>query len=113
MHLPDLPPPEVAPQPCPAARWVIDTNVWFDLLLFADPRCHGLAHAIALGQCRPLASAACIAEFCAVLERPQWDALWSRRTGSALDRSALAHRMADIAEQIGRASCRERVSSPV
>ncbi len=62
-----------APDAGPIA--VIDTNVWLDLFVFADPRVRGLAHALAVGTA--LTAVRCCqtdAEIEAVLRRPRFAA---------------------------------------
>lgn len=69
--------PEVPPDPdigAPARRAVVDTNVWLDLLVFADPAAEPLGQALRAGRLRALRDAATEAELAAVLQRPQFAA---------------------------------------
>jgi len=59
-----------APALPPARRLVLDTNVWLDLLLFEDPRCAGLTHALQSGRAVALCDAACREEWRRVLAYP-------------------------------------------
>lgn len=52
-------------------RWVLDTNVLLDWLVFRDPGVAALAQAIGAGAARVLTSAACREELCRVLDYPQ------------------------------------------
>lgn len=56
----------------PPPRAVLDSNVWLDLLLFADPRCAALRAAIDAGLLRPVIDEACLEEWRRVLAYPQW-----------------------------------------
>lgn len=60
---------------------VLDTNVVFDWLLFANADCGGLARAIAAGHVRWLATAAMQDEFLHVLQRGSLDA-WGPDIGA-------------------------------
>lgn len=51
-------------------RLVLDTNVWLDLLHFADPRCARLQAALRDGRAVALTDAACRAEWQRVLRYP-------------------------------------------
>ncbi len=58
------------PTPAPPLRLVLDTNVWLDLLVFADPRCSALGAAIAEARVELLIDADCHAEWARVLTYP-------------------------------------------
>jgi predicted nucleic acid-binding protein len=62
-------------------RAILDTNVWLDWLVFADPRVAPLAASIEAGVVAALATEPMLAEFAAVVARPQF----------ALDERARAH----------------------
>lgn len=51
-------------------RIVLDTNVWLDVLVFADPRCAALRSALEKRQVRPLLREDCHAEWLRVLTYP-------------------------------------------
>jgi predicted nucleic acid-binding protein len=53
-------------------RAILDTNVWLDWLVFADPRVAPLGAAIESGALRVLATAPMLEEFAAVLVRPHF-----------------------------------------
>lgn len=54
----------------PPQRLVLDTNVWLDLLLFADVRCAALQVALQTGRAVALSSPACRSEWQRVLAYP-------------------------------------------
>jgi putative PIN family toxin of toxin-antitoxin system len=54
-----------------APRVVLDTNVWLDLLVFADPRAAGLDAALRSGALVAVSDGACTAEWQRVLGYPQ------------------------------------------
>lgn len=54
-----------------APRIVLDTNVWLDLLLFADPRAAALDAALRSGRVAAVANAECRSEWLQVLQYPQ------------------------------------------
>lgn len=64
--------PDFRPMSDPALppRLVLDTNVWLDLLVFADPRCAALGAAIAEARVELLIDADCHAEWARVLTYP-------------------------------------------
>ena len=53
-------------------RAILDTNVWLDWLVFADPRVAPLAAAIESGRLAMLATEPMLAEFAVVVARPQF-----------------------------------------
>jgi putative PIN family toxin of toxin-antitoxin system len=57
-----------------AGRVVLDTNVWLDLYVFAEPSALPLARALASGRLRPLRCARTDAELRVVLQRPAFAA---------------------------------------
>lgn len=58
---------------------VLDSNVWLDLLLFADPRCAALRTIIDAGLLMPVIDAACLEEWRRVLAYPLWDLAGERQ----------------------------------
>lgn len=65
-----MPPQPGSTSPPPPLWVVLDTNVVLDLLVFDDPRAHGLRLALTAGLLRPLATAAMFDELADVLGRP-------------------------------------------
>jgi putative PIN family toxin of toxin-antitoxin system len=55
----------------PKERWVIDTNVVLDLVVFRDPAAEPIARAIRSGTAVPVTSHACLEELRRVLAYPQ------------------------------------------
>lgn len=53
-------------------RAILDTNVWLDWLVFADPRVMPLAEAVGRGAVQLLATAPMLDELADVLARPQF-----------------------------------------
>lgn len=53
-------------------RIVVDTNVWLEWFVFDDPRVAPLAAALRAGDARACATEAMLAEFAAVVARPQF-----------------------------------------
>jgi predicted nucleic acid-binding protein len=65
-------------------RYVLDTNVVLDLLVFHDPRCQPLADELERGSCRWYATTCMRAEFDAVLGRPAFTRWHAQRDLFAL-----------------------------
>lgn len=77
-------------------RVVLDTNVWLDLLVFADPRAQPLADALASGVVQAVTGPACREEFLQVLAYPALalDVPARAQAVARFDRSALLWRPA-------------------
>ncbi|WP_085314618.1 putative toxin-antitoxin system toxin component, PIN family [Derxia lacustris] len=74
-------------------RIVLDTNIWLDLYVFADPRSAPIAAALAAGTVRVPISPGCFDELCAVVDYRKWD-------GLIADRPAVVARVAAATERM-------------
>src|SRR5512134_1191007 len=81
----------------PAARIVLDTNVWLDLLLFRDPRTTLLAASLRDGRVVAVVNAECRAEWLQVLGYPRLQLDEDRRAGLAQAFDSLAQLLPDAA----------------
>lgn len=75
-------------------RLVIDTNIWLDLLVFADPRARPLQEGLEDGRYRAVGTDAMRAELAVVLARPQFRQDEAQQAAALARWDALVERLA-------------------
>lgn len=83
------------PTPLVPERWVLDTNVWLDWLLFEDPAVEPIGVAARAGRIALVTDDECAAEFRRVLDYP-----FGKHSPDELHRCALGERFCAVARRV-------------
>lgn len=87
-------------------RLILDTNVWLDWLIFADPRVQPLRDAVALGAASIHATEPMLAEFETVIRRPAF------ALDAAAIEAAIAFQQATVRRHASAPDCRLPCTDP-